>query len=221
MATGELEFPSQPWQEPFFVVHRDAAGTIDGLAAYDVTDHPWPDKLPQVEATVRQLIAETPAAERALWAFLLSLDWVTQLTSFYRAPDDVLPLLLGDPRAARIEAYADFMWLRLLDTPAALAARSYAGGPASLVLDVRDDAGLAGGRFRLETDASGAAHCAPTAAAADLTLAAADLACLYLGDESAVRLAVLGRLTEHRKGAAEAAETLFRTPRRPWCPDVF
>jgi hypothetical protein len=36
-----------------------------------------------------------------------------------------------------------------------------------------------------------------------------------------VRLAVLGRLTEHRKGAAEAAETLFHTPRRPWCPDVF
>jgi predicted acetyltransferase len=221
VATGALDFPSQPWKEPFFIVYRDADGQIDGLAAYDITDHVWAGKLPRVDAMVRQLIAATPAAERALWRHLLSMDWITQVKSGFRAPDDILPLLLGDPRAARTETNADYMWLRLLDTPVALSARTYAGGPAALVLDVRDDDALAGGRFQLETDASGAARCTPTTAAADLTLAAADLACLYLGDESAVRLATLGRLTEHRQGAAGAADTLFRTPRRPWCIDVF
>jgi hypothetical protein len=40
-------------------------------------------------------------------------------------------------------------------------------------------------------------------------------------DESALRLPALGRLTEHRAEAARTADTLFRTPRRPWCPDVF
>lgn len=222
LATGVREFPTQPWKEPFFAVYRDADGRIDGLLAYDVLDHPWPGKLPKVDVSVRDLVAATPAAETALWRFLFALDWVTVLKSGHRAPDDVLPLLLGDPRAARTESYADFMWLRLLDVPAALAARTYAAGaPAALVLDVHDPAGLSGGRFLLETDASGAAACHPTTAAADLSLGLSDLACLYLGDESPSRLAALGRLTEHRRGATPTADTLFPTPRRPWCPDVF
>lgn len=223
--TGEASLPSYPWKEPFFAVHRDAEGRIDGLLAYDTEDHHWAGKLPRVDASVRQLIAATPAAETALWRFLLSLDWVTLLKTGHRPPDDVLPLLLGDPRAARIETYADFMWLRLLDVPAALAARTYGGGAASLVLEVHDAAGLAGGRFLLETDDSGTAQVrslsGPAAPPAELTLDVADLACLYLGDESPVRLAALGRVTEHRTGAARTADALFRTPRRPWCPDVF
>ncbi|MEE4545746.1 GNAT family N-acetyltransferase [Streptomyces sp. V4-01] len=220
-ATGQRVVPSAPWKEPFFVAYRDPAGQVQGLAAYTTTEHHWPGKLPRVDATVQELITTTSAAERALWRFLLSLDWVTLLKTGYRAPDDVLPLLLDDPRAAVTETLADFMWLRLLDVPAALSARGYAGGAAALVLGVEDEAGFAAGRFLLETDASGAASCTPTAAAADLTLSAADLACLYLGDESAVRLAALDRLTEHRPGAATLATTLFRTARRPWCPELF
>jgi predicted acetyltransferase len=221
--TGEVPLPD--WKEPFCAFYRGPDGRVDGLATWSVQNHHWSGKLPRTDLTVTDLIAATPAAERALWRFLLSMDWITLIKSGYRAPDDILPLLLGDPRAARTEAYADFMWLRLLDTPAALAARRYAGAATGLVLDVHDevrgDAGPAGGRFLLETDAEGAASCTPSAAPVDLSLSAADLACLYLGDESAVRLAVLGRITEHRTKAAATADTLFRTPRRPWCPDVF
>jgi len=222
IATGERIFPSQPWTEPFFAVHRDAAGEVQGFVSYTATDHHWPGKLPRVDATVRQLLAATPAAEQALWRFLLSLDWVTQLNTGHRAPDDVLPLLLGDPRAARTETLADFMWLRVLDVPAALSARTYGGAPGRLVLEVRDPAGLCDGRYALETDASGAGRCTPTSAESpELTLDVADLGCLYLGDESASRLAALGRVTEHRAGAVRAADALFRTARRPWCPEVF
>lgn len=221
--TGERLLPSTPWKEPFYALCRDADGRVDGLVAYDINDTYWPNKLPKVEATVRQLIAATPAAESALWRFLLSLDWVTLLKTGHRAPDDLLPLLLGDPRAARTETYADFMWLRVLDVPAALSARGYAGGAASLVLDVTDASGMSGGRFLLETDGSGAGVCepAPAGAAPQLSLDIADLGRLYLGDESPVRLAALGRIGEHRTGAAGAADVLFRTPRRPWCPEVF
>jgi predicted acetyltransferase len=175
-ATGQLVYPTMPWTEPFFALYRDTDGRAEGLLAYTTVDHPWPGKLPRVDVSVEQLVAATPAAERALWRFLLSLDWVTTLKSGHRAPDDVLPLLLGDPRAARTETYADFMWLRLLDTPVALAARGYAGGPTSFVLDVHDPAGFAGGRFLLETDASGSAACTPSTAPADLSLGVADLA---------------------------------------------
>lgn len=224
LATGERVPPSRPWKEPFFAVYRDAEGRTDGLVAYDVADHDWPNKMSRTEVSVRQLIAAAPAAEAALWRYLVSLDWVTRVRTGLRAPDDVVPLLLGDPRAARPLTYADFMWLRVLDVPVALSARSYfAAGPASLVLDVHDPDGMSGGRFLLETDASGAGTCgpAPAGASPDLSLPLSELGCLYLGDESPVRLAALGRITEHRAGAAGTADALFRTPRRPWCPDVF
>jgi hypothetical protein len=48
-----------------------------------------------------------------------------------------------------------------------------------------------------------------------------DLGALWLGDESAVRLAAAGRVRETRAGAARVADALLRTSRRPWCPDSF
>ncbi|MER6981899.1 sterol carrier protein domain-containing protein, partial [Streptomyces carpinensis] len=80
--------------------------------------------------------------------------------------------------------------------------------------------GSAGGRWRLEASPAGAS-CTPTTRSADLTLDVGELAALWLGDESAVRLAALGRLREERAGAALVADALLRTSRRPWCPDVF
>lgn len=88
------------------------------------------------------------------------------------------------------------------------------------MLDVVDAAGLAGGRYRLEVTADGASS-TPTTSAAELTLDIGDLSRLWLGDESAVRLAALGRVREERAGAALVADALLRTSRRPRCPDQF
>ncbi|MER5949720.1 hypothetical protein ABT127_27075 [Streptomyces sp. NPDC001904] len=33
--------------------------------------------------------------------------------------------------------------------------------------------------------------------------------------------APLGRVVEEETGVAAVADALFRTPWRPWCPDVF
>ncbi|MFD3610497.1 GNAT family N-acetyltransferase [Streptomyces atroolivaceus] len=218
-STGVDVPSSETWTEPFYAVYRSADGGTDGLIAYRADDH-WGDgKQPLNKATVAGMLAVTPAAERALWHFVCSIDWITTVRSGYRAPDDVLPLLLPDPRAARIVTQADWLWLRLLDIPRALEARTYAT-EAALVVDVRDATGLAGGRFLLDVSPSGAS-CVPTTRDADLTLDVSELGALYLGDESPVRLAALGRLDEHRAGAAVTADAVFRTPRRPWCPDVF
>ncbi|CAG7616439.1 GNAT family N-acetyltransferase [Actinacidiphila bryophytorum] len=221
-STGALVLPSFGYQQPFFAVHRDPVGEVDAMAAYKVNDPHWPNKFPNADTEVLWQLAATPAADAAMWRYLLSLDWVARLKSGFRPPDDVLPLLLGDPRAARTETYADFMWLRLLDVPVALSARTYAPIDADLVLEVGDRDGLAGGIFRLETAPGAAPRCtlAP-ASPPDLTLDVATLARLYLGDESAVRLAALGLLEEHRPGAVTTASHLFHTPRRPWCPEVF
>ncbi|WP_328720888.1 GNAT family N-acetyltransferase [Streptomyces sp. NBC_00247] len=207
------------WTEPFYALYRSASGEPEGLVTYRTKDD-WSDgKQPRDTVIVSQLIATTPAAERALWRFVCSIDWVTTVRSGYRAPDDLLPLLLPDPRAARVVTHTDWLWTRVLDTARLLAARTYARD-ATLVLDVRDDAGLAGGVFRLDASPHGAV-CAPDTRSPDLTLDVRDLSAVQLGDESVQRLVALGRIDENRPGAAALADGAFRTARRPWCPDVF
>ncbi|MBV7696826.1 GNAT family N-acetyltransferase [Streptomyces sp. TRM70350] len=206
------------WTEPYYALYRSATGEVEGLVSYESDDN-WHRKQPHNTADVNWLIAVTPAAERALWHFLCSIDWITQVKSGWRAPDDLLPLLLPDPRAARLTVQSDWLWVRVLDVVRALQARTYEGS-GSLVLEVVDAGGLSGGRYRLQASAQGAS-CAPSTESADLTLDVADLAALWLGDESAVRLAALGRVREERAGAARSADALLRTSRRPWCPDLF
>jgi predicted acetyltransferase len=139
--------------------------------------------------------------------------------SGWRSPDDLLPHFLPDPRAATITTHADWLWVRILDVVRAMEARSYEG-EGTLVFEVTDGAGLAGGRYRLVASAQGVS-CAPTTEGAELTLDVRELGALWLGDESVLRLAALGRVREERAGAARVADALLRTSRRPWCPDIF
>ncbi|MFJ3899992.1 GNAT family N-acetyltransferase [Streptomyces sp. NPDC090025] len=217
--TGHDAVLSTPWTEPFYAVHRNAAGEPEGYVSYRSEDR-WSDgKQPTNTATVRDLIAATPAAERALWRFVCSVDWITRVRTGYRAADDLVPGLLPDARAARVVTHSDMLWVRILDVPKVFEPRTY-GTEGSLVLDVRDAAGFAAGRFRLDASPKGGA-CTRTDAAPDLVLDVAELATLALGDASAVRLAALGRIEEASAGAAARADLLMRTPRRPWSMDFF
>ncbi|MFG2986717.1 GNAT family N-acetyltransferase [Streptomyces sp. NPDC048258] len=217
LTTGLEEMSHRPYKDKFQAVYRTAAGEVAGLVVYQADDH-WTDaKVPQNTVQVRDLLAVTPEAQRALWHFLCSIDWVLKVRTGYRAPDDLVTQLLPDPRSARTLTAADFLWVRLLDVVRALSARTYAV-PGVLVLDVTDAAGPAAGRYRLD---AGAGTCERTEEAADLRLDVSVLGSLYLGDESAVRLGALGRVVEERPGALALADAVFRTARRPWCPDVF
>ncbi|WP_327263175.1 GNAT family N-acetyltransferase [Streptomyces sp. NBC_01232] len=217
LATGLEEWSYRPYKGKFHAVYRTAEGEVTGLAVYTADDH-WADaKVPQNTVQVVDLLAVTPQAERALWQFLCSIDWVQKVRTGYRAPDDLVPQLLPDPRSARVVSAADFLWVRVLDVVRALGARTYEV-PGALVLEVTDEAGPAAGRYRLD---AGAGTCARTEEAADLRLDAGALGSLYLGDTSVARLAALGRVGEERPGAVALADAVFRTARRPWCPDVF
>ncbi|MEU8763507.1 GNAT family N-acetyltransferase [Streptomyces sp. NPDC048659] len=212
-------FRAKPWTEPYHALYRGASGEVEGYVSYTAEDK-WTDaNQPDGRVNVRELVAAGAEAERALWRFVCAIDWVTEVRSGGRAPDDPLPLLLPDPRAARVVTHSDMLWLRVLDVPKVLEPRTYAAEGA-LVLDVRDAAGLAGGRFRLDASPKGGS-CAPTGEAPDLVLDVAELARLALGDESASRLVALGRIEEAAPGAAARADLLLRSARRAWTLDVF
>ncbi|MFD5146387.1 GNAT family N-acetyltransferase [Streptomyces sp. NPDC058401] len=217
VATGAETLSHNPYTPSFHAVYRTARGEVAGLVRYTADDH-WTDaKVPQNTVQVRQLLAVTPEAERALWHFLFSIDWVVKVRTGYRAPDDIVTGLLPDARAARLLTASDLLWVRVLDVVRALGARTYAV-PGVLVLEVTDKNGPAGGRYRLD---AGAGDCVRTEEPADLRLDVGTLGSLYLGDGSAVRLAALGAIEEARPGALALADAVFRTARRPWCPDIF
>lgn len=217
LATGAQELSHRPYTAAFHAVYRTAEGEVAGLVRY-AADDTWTDgKVPLNTVRVKQLLATTPEAERALWHFLCSIDWVAKVRTGFRAPDDLVARLLPDARAARLVTSADWLWVRLLDVVRALRARTYAV-PGVLVLEVTDASGPTGGRYRLD---AGAGDCVRTREPADLRLDVGTLGALYLGDESAVRLAALGGITQERPGALALADAVFRTARRPWCPDVF
>lgn len=218
--TGVLRLSADPWKEPFYAVYRSASGEVEGLVSYE-SDDSWDDSnQPQNTATVNWLLAAVPAAEHSLWRYLCSIDWITRVRTGRRAPDDLVPQFLPDPRAARITTLSDWLWVRILDVVRALEARTY-GASGTLVLEVTDESGLAGGRYRLDAAPDGTATCSPTTDDAQLELSIGDLATLWLGDDSAERLTALGRVRERQEGAASMADALLRTSRRPWCPDIF
>ncbi|MFE0510085.1 GNAT family N-acetyltransferase [Streptomyces sp. NPDC058964] len=217
LQTGAVRFGGN-WTEPFYAVYRSASGEVEGMVSYESDDN-WHGKQPQNTVEVNWLLASTPAAQRHLWRYLCSIDWITKVKSGWRSPDDLLPCFLPDPRAAKVTTQGDWLWVRILDVVRALEARTYEG-TGSLVLELTDRLGLAGGRYRLEASPAGAS-CTPTTEAAGLVMDVADLAALWLGDGTATRLVALDRAREEEEGAARVADALLHTSGRPWCPDIF
>jgi predicted acetyltransferase len=200
------------------VVWRDEAGDVQAATAYKV-DGRWEHNRPAGHLTSEVLVASSGRAEVEMVRFLAAVDWVGQVKVQLRPTDDPLPLALVDGRMARLDDRSDHLWLRIIDVPAALAARRYAI-EGSLVVEVDDPMGFATGRFRLDAGADGAT-CAPTGADADLAVPAGALGAAYLGGHSWARLAAAGWVDERRPGALARATALFSTPRAPWCALTF
>jgi predicted acetyltransferase len=142
-------------------------------------------------AEVSHFAAVTPDAHIALWRAFIGLDLFDSVT-FEAPPGDPLPYLLSDPRLVRITGWEDGLWLRIVDVPAVLQARSYAAD-LSVVLDISDGELGGGGRFTLDV-ARGQARCAPTDAAADVHLDLSVLGSLYFGAHRASAFAFANRL---------------------------
>lgn len=107
----------------------------------------------------------------------------------------------------------------MLDVAAVLGQRRYAC-EGRIVLEVVDERGFASGRFLLEGGPDGAT-CQETFASPDLSVPVASLGSLSLGGMSLRVLTEVGRADEHRPGAVERADAMFRSAVLPWCHTWF
>jgi predicted acetyltransferase len=212
--------PADNFGPRYYVTYTGAAGEqVDGAAYYRVKPG-WDLGYPAGTLQVSELLAVTREAYAGLWRYLLSVDLVQTIRAGRRPVQEPLRWLLADPRRLRTTRIADEIWLRLVDVPAALAARRYRASDR-LVFDVADPFRPdATGNVLLETT-EGSATASYTAKAGDIALDVADLGAAYLGGVSFSLLAQAGRVIELTPGALARADLLFSTDRAPYCGTPF
>ena len=85
----------------FVALHRDATGDVDGYVRFHAEDK-WEDRQPANKLVVDDLHGLSEATDAALWQFVLAMDWVQVVRAERRTPDDRLPWLLTNARAASV-----------------------------------------------------------------------------------------------------------------------
>ncbi|MDR7303469.1 GNAT family N-acetyltransferase [Haloactinomyces albus] len=197
-------------------IHTGEDGVDDGFALYEakMNDYRFDDGT--CELQVGDIRGADAVATASLWRFLLGVDLVDRVVVIDRPVDEPLERLLTDRRACRVSSVQDDLWVRLVDVPAALAARGY-GTAEPVVVEVRD--GFLpenSGSYRIGAD--GVQRCA---AQPQLSMDVDVLASLYLGDVGVSALAAGGRVAVHDPAAVAEADRLFAMTEAPWCGTGF
>jgi predicted acetyltransferase len=199
------------------VLHEGDHG-VDGYALWRVRAG-WDDTGPNGEMRVVELVATTPAAYASLWRFVLTLDLTRTANVWCCAVDEPIQFLVNEPRKLQA-GLSDALWLRVINVPAALAARRYARD-VDLVIEVTDDLiPTNAGRWRL-IGGPGGARCESTRDDPDLGCGVLGLGSAYLGGTPMAALAGAGLVRELRPGALDQAAVAFGWHRPPSVLEVF
>ncbi|MGH3717042.1 MAG: GNAT family N-acetyltransferase [Micromonosporaceae bacterium] len=193
-------------------------GTITGYALWRGKKS-WDHAGPNGEIQVEELMSGDLAGRMALWRFLFDIDLSRKVSGWNVPVDEPLFQLIDAPRRLT-PRYGSALFVRVVDLPAALAARRYAA-PVELVFEVADPLlPDNAGRWRLQGGPE-KATCERTDAPADLALDVRELGAAYLGGTGIGSLARAGLVTEHRAGAVAEAHAAFGWPVAPYAPEVF
>jgi len=199
------------------VVAEDDSG-VRGYARY-ATKQDWGPGQPKGTVIVREVAALDGPARALLYRFLFDQDLMSQVDVWNVAVDDPLLFWLENVRSAT-PRWLDALYVRLIDVPAALKARTYTA-PVDVVLDVTDSlCPWNEGRWHLLVR-DGEVSCVATDRSADLSMSVTELGAVYLGGTAISDLAMAGRITEHTPGAVTSAGIAFRSSPAPWCPVIF
>jgi predicted acetyltransferase len=198
-------------------VHDGPSG-VDGYVLWRAKSE-WTPGGPNGKAIIREMVATTPEAYRAIWRFAFNVDLTRSARYRYASIDEPVQFLVNEPRWLEMKL-TDGLWVRLLDVPAALAARRYVA-PVDVVIEV-DDPQIApnAGRFRLVGDEH-RASCSRTDAPADIATTAHALGAAYLGGSPLTALADGGEVRELRGGSLARVSVAFGWHRAPNSIEMF
>ena len=181
--------------------------------------HKWPNARPAAEVEVSPL-SGGPAARLALARRVVDLDLAGSIKVHGVAESDPLLSWVQGPRGLGDVRPYDSLWVRLVDLPAALAARGYEA-ECDVVVEVTDEpppgtpvAGGSGSR-------TAAADVSRTDDDADVSLPVSALGAAYLGGANLAALHRAGVVAEHRPGAARELWGAFRTDLGPYSARGF
>ena len=220
------------WPDEFFWRDHDEKGTrhycvcespdgnLDGYAAYRF-EASW-DNEPNGTVQVTDLVTVSSAARAVLWRYLLDVDLVDTIKAVVVPVDEPLRWLLRESRRMRVTRLGDSLWVRVLDAPAALSARTYAT-PGRVVFEIADPVrpdGDAAGRFVLDGGPDGA-DARRTTDEPDLVLDVAALGGILLGGVRASALARAGLVDERTPGALAIADAMFAVEPLPFSMTEF
>lgn len=219
---NELDIHNQPWEKAkarFHVAYADEAEDTQGYVSYRMQQR-WQHGLADYILTIDELIATSPEAYAALWAYCIDADLVRLIRAGSRPQDEPLRWMLAEPRRFRTTNSSDFLWVRIVDVIGALSARRYTNeGRVVLAISdpfVPDNSGT----YELVTTGNGST-CRRVDRDPDLEMDIADLGSIYLGGVHCTTLAFVGRIREHTPGALKLADALFLSDPQPWCNTEF
>ncbi|MEU2340152.1 GNAT family N-acetyltransferase [Streptomyces sp. NPDC013172] len=200
--------------QPFYVTFRDSRGDTTGLVVYSATLLESERKI-RFNLNVVENIFLNQESRDALWRFIFSLDNVSHVAISNIAIDDPITELLREPSLATTQ-FSHTAWLRILNLPEVLSARTYARD-GRLRIKVNDQQGYCDGSWEISvTDRK--ALVSPVSGSVDIEIGIDSLASLYMGGGNAMTLCSAALIKEHSPGSTMLLNEMFRTPVAPWLP---
>lgn len=207
----------EPWREG---QERKRIAIVEddhGPAAFAILQRKlaWTNNKPDGTGSTRTWASATDAASHRLWSVLGDFDLISSFTVNSMALDDPLLHLTKDIRGLDLQL-RDQIWLRILDVPAALTARTYSAD-IDLVIEVTDAQLPSNARAWRLVVKDGAASVVPAVegASADLAMSVQELSTVYLGGPTVDALAAAGLVRELTPGAVARASDAFRSRLAP------
>lgn len=188
-----LEHPIARWRPRCALWSPEPDAPAEGYMFYSLEEHKWPVQEHKID--VHEWIAATPRARHGLLAFMANHDSQAGRLSLRCPPADPFLAWLDDPKVKTERT--PLKMLRLVDVPAALAARPWAQGAAGeLVVAIADRyAPWNQGQWRLSWEQGRFGCEAAPRAAADLSGDIAVWSQLYAGYITPRTAAAMGQLT--------------------------
>jgi len=206
-------------KEPWRVLFARQDGNDVGFAMFR-RSHKWENGRPGGELTVWALVGG-PAARLTLLRRLVDFDLMGSVKIRAVGLDDPMVLWAGGPRATSEVGTYDNLWVRLVDLPEALAARTWSA-PCDVVVEVADrHAPWNDGTWRIQVDEGGSATVDRADTSADITLPVSVLGAAYLGGGNLVAVQAAGLVKEHRQGAVAELWRAMRTDVLPTAAWMF